>query len=67
MPSLSVLVDEKGPPLRVCSKGRTFLRFLILVTVLSVKKAIKDVRRIALVQIGDEETILNRELEPSAV
>ena len=67
MPSLSVLVDEKGPPLRACSKGRTFLRFLILVTVLSVKKAIKDVRRIALVQIGDEETILNRELEPSAV
>ena len=59
-------MDEKGPLLRFCSKGRTFLCFRILVNVLSARKASKETRRIALVQIGDDDTKLVSELEPVA-
>ena len=41
--------------------------FLILVAVLSTKKASNDMRRIELVQIGDDETNLKREWEPPRV
>ena len=64
IPSGSVLVDEKGPLLRFCSKGRILLCFRILVTVLSVRKPSKVMRRIALVQMGDDDIILNTELGP---
>ena len=60
-------MDEKGPLLRFLSKGRTFLCFRILVIDLSVRKAHRDMRRIALVQIGDDDIILNSELGPSAL
>ena len=66
IPSGSLLVDEKGPLLRVFNKGRTFLCFRILVNVLSARKASKETRRIALVQIGDDDTKLVSELEPVA-
>ena len=40
--------------------------FRILVNVLSARKASKETRRIALVQIGDDDTKLVSELEPVA-